>query len=246
MPWSSNSSGTPTYTTGPILFDRTTTFNQSRSMAFVPTARDRSSATTNPDPNSESRRTAINTYARGYAERVTVSTNSGLPWKWRRIVFLFKGSGLIIDNADQWYYERTTQGMARLQIPTKAGNDLALEQTIFAGALDIDWANRMDAPLDRSRIKVVSDVTRTLNPGNQTGMSRTFNNFYPMNHTLIYNDDEYGDNTAETYFSSVHPASCGDMYIVDYFSSMGLLEPLGTGTSQIAVQCEGRYYWHER
>lgn len=245
MPWSSNRNDTPSYTSGPILFDRTLSFNANRTMVFVPTARDRTIAGTS-DPNSEARRTATSTYARGYAERVTISTNSGLPWRWRRIVFMFKGTSLIADNADQFYYERTTQGMSRLQIPTKTANDVTMDQTIFQGSLDVDWASRMDAPLDRTRIKVVSDVTRTFNPGNQTGTSRTFNTFYPINHTLIYNDDEYGNDTLDVYFSSTHPASCGDMYIVDYFSSMALPEPLLSGTSQIAVQCEGRYYWHER
>lgn len=245
-PWSSNASNVTPSTNGPILFDRTTAFNDSRTMIFIPTARDRSIGNTNPDPNSESRRTATATFARGYAERITISTNSGLPWRWRRVVFMFKGSQFYQDGADQFYYERTLQGMTRLQIPTKTANQDIIDLICFQGSLGYDWANRVDAPLDRSRITVISDVVRTLNPGNQTGLTRTYNCFYPINKTLIYNDDEFGGDTSEAYFSSYTNQSCGDMYVMDYFSSMALPEPLQTGTSQIAVQCEGRYYWHER
>ena len=76
---------------------------------------------------------------------------------------------------------------------------------------------------------------------NDDATDRVYSIWHPMNHNLIYDEDEIGGKESMGSLSAMNRQSMGDYYIVDF------LEPaLIGGDDTITFNPEATLYWHER
>lgn len=222
---------------------------------FCPTARSlRTGGSSNNTVVEQAARTATRCYARGYSEHIRVQTSSAVPWMWRRICFTARGGSAFTtvaapDNPTvgaPTTYSDTSVGMSRAAV-NQAVNAMpativAQQSVLFKGALNRDWFDQLIAPVDNSRVKVFSDKTYKLHTGNQSGYFGEKKLWYPMNSTLVYDDDESGQDEFTSYLSTDATIGMGDYYIYDIF-----VAGVGAGaTDLLALTYNGTYYWHER
>lgn len=187
-------------------------------------------------------RTATTCYMRGIAHSDYMVTNSGIAWLHRRVAFTAKGlqTSLIGNLGAGWQPQlETSNGYVRLQPWITAPGPI--DDIVFKGAPNIDWDDRVIAPIDNSRITVKSDVTRRITSGNQSGNIVCRKTWYPMNSNLVYDDDERGGNKNDWPYSSTAKAGMGDYWILDLF------QPAGGGSGDtMSWRSEATLYWHER
>lgn len=201
----------------------------------------------------ESARQRQTTFSVGYKERLQVDVLGGGVWKWRRVVFTYKGRSLY-DQDTLWivpYYNKvvdpTGHGVDMVRAIAQPTLDQAahIRSVLWDGFEGGDWGSEFTAKVDTSRITPMYDRTVTLNPGNESGMSRTFRQWYPTRKNLVYDDDE--DDTAPTDGGS--PVSVtgkpgmGDLYVYDIVYNA---VPATGGNQALTFNPEGTYYWHER
>lgn len=192
----------------------------------------------------ESNRERQSTYSRGYKERVTVATQTGASWAWRRIVFTFKGNDFYSTTGSQRpWQDLSNLGMARFVMSLSGTQYISVRDLLFDGQEGIDWLSQLTAKVDTTRVKLLSDTTIRINPGNEDGHYKTYRFWTPTNKTLMYDDDEGGPLGENTYQSTGGRIGMGDLYVYDYVS---LVVPSATGTPSLSFSPEGTYYWHER
>lgn len=202
----------------------------------------------------EASRTATTCYMRGLSEHIRVYTTSGLPWFWRRICFTSKGTdpfqGPDEDDTPTLqslpWFDDNARGMERLflnqninNMPETIGQQQAV---IFKGALGVDWSDPIIAHADTSRISVKFDKTWTIKSGNAVGTHTEKKLWHPMNHNLVYDDDQSGEDQISQYISTTSKAGMGDYYIYDIFSPL----PGGQDGDRLIIRANSTLYWHEK
>ncbi|AXB22639.1 capsid protein [Lepus americanus faeces associated genomovirus SHP11] len=198
-------------------------------------------------------RTSSTIFAKGLSERMRIQTSSGLPWFHRRVCFTTKGPNAfnVINSTDTptvpWApYLDTSNGIERPMInldinamPGTLGSQYGL---LFKGRQGVDWNDTIIAPLDTARVTVKYDKTWTLQSGNANGVIRERKLWHPMNHNVVYDEDEDGEVQGTSYYSVDSKAGMGDYYVVDFFQAgVG-----GTSTDLISVNASSTMYWHEK
>lgn len=215
---------------------------------WCPTARDNTQTNAGLPGNvfTPATRTATNCFMRGLKESIEVQTSTGLPWQWRRIVFCAKDPQYFSPAVAP--YLETSNGYARLLYKNTGGsaNDQLLKNNlrtiVFKGSINSDWSDILNAPIDTARIDLKSDVTTIISSGNSNGKLRKFDRWYPMNKSLVYDDDESGGGESPSVYSVQDKRGMGDLYIWDIFvSGIG-----GTSSDQITFDPAATLYWHER
>ncbi|QSX73077.1 capsid protein [Delphin genomovirus 2] len=194
-------------------------------------------------------RTSQTCFMRGLKEKISIRTDTGAPWRWRRIAFTYKGDTLYSTEAGQnrlmSYFKDTgtnQSGMARIAT-TWTQSPPAFDELcriLFKGTRNLDWDNEFIAPTDTARVKIVYDKTTTIQAGNEAGVYRTYSRWHGMNKNLVYDDDEEGTTEGLRRFSVEGPAGMGDYYIFDFFQSNGNAE------DQLALSYNSTLYWHEK
>lgn len=211
---------------------------------FMPSAR-----TQGFDTIGESNRERQLTYSVGYKETVEVNVLGGGVWKWRRLVFAYKGSSLY-DGDVTWtdpFYDKSTDpkvcDMVRLigQPTTDQANEI--RRIIWDGHEGIDWSSEFTAKVDTSRITPLYDRTFTFNPRNESGYSRTFKFWHRTGKNIVYDEDEDVRSSGGSYVSVKGKPGMGDVYVYDL---MYLAVPAASGDAAVTWNPEGTYYWHER
>lgn len=200
------------------------------------TARDRGTSS-GSDATASSVRERDAVYMRGLKESIIMSTNSAASWRWRRICFTVKGVPLGTGVATE-----TNSGWTR-QLWNRAGTAFSgvVASLIFRGTQGVDWQDVFVAKVDTNNIKVCYDRLRTLSSGNQVGKFFRDKRWYPMNKTLVYQNDEAGEGESNEFFSTNGRAGMGDYYIVDYIDCATL-----NSADTLKFQPEATLYWHER
>lgn len=188
---------------------------------------------------------------RGVKENIRLELQTNHAYLWRRICFTFVGSELITDLTDGTQYalwQETTAGFVRAVtqlLPSIAPtltlwNQLA--DVLFKGQVNQDWTELITAPLDNSRVVPRYDKTVRLTTGNDVGKMLDVKRWHPMNHNLVYNDDEAGGTKITPYLSVNTRRSMGDYYIIDIFDT----GTTGDGADTLTYTPEATLYWHER
>lgn len=237
---------------GPALINGNTSTDVSVTtpnvMLWCATARDLTNNTGVLNPRSiESARTSTTPYMVGLRESIEIQTNDGVPWQWRRICFTYKGTlpGASSTSLFASYWE-DSDGFKRIST-TPAGdrNGGALYDLfflIFAGQNASDWTDPMIAKLDRTRISVMYDYTRTIAAGNESGMIRRYNLWHKMGKTLAYDDDESGASMTTNYKSVDSKVGMGDYYVLDFFRS----RQAAPTSTRMVFNPSSTLYWHEK
>jgi len=215
------------------------------------TARDLDDAAGVPNTTSqEASRTATTCFMRGVKEKITIQSSSAIPWRWRRIcfsikdvVFLGSSSGAI-EAYNGWL--ETSNGVARPWSNNMINNQTALQvlqqEILFLGVSGVDWSDWMNAKVDTRKVDLHSDVTRNIQSGNQSGVMRTYNLWYPMNKNVVYNDDQRGGKEDTSPFSVTDKRGMGNYIIYDIFEA----HATQTTADLLQVKSETCLYWHEK
>jgi len=188
-------------------------------------------------------RTATTCFMRGLSEKIELQVTDGLPWQWRRVCFTAKGLqtqltvggtfGLAIENSN---------GFQRVVNQVTGTNRDAIESVLFKGQKNVDWFDEVVAPLDNSRVTIKYDKTITIASGNEDGCIRKYNRWMPMNHNLVYDDDEDGGGEAADQYSVQGKAGMGDYFILDYFRP----RDGSSSDNHLSFSPQATLYWHEK
>lgn len=234
-----NPVGGTTFTSNPSVL----VGNQQYVLPWICTARDLSNAAGGANILiNRSERTSNICYMRGLAENIRIQTTNGMPWQWRRVCFTFKADNIFsLATSTMPLYNETNPGGWRRSVSNWA-NQSALPELMFRGRQNVDWNDYYSAPLDTSRISVKYDKIRTIAAGNEEGTVRTYKMWHPMNHNLVYDDEENGDGELGNYISVGGKAGMGDYYVVDFF----LARTGATTSDQLSFNPEATLYWHEK
>nr|QXN75680.1 MAG: capsid protein [Genomoviridae sp.] len=214
---------------------------------FVPSARQ-----LNVGSAGESGRERQTTFSVGYKERVQVDVIGGGVWKWRRVVFAYKGVTLYDQGDPTWtvpFHNKAIdpQGSDMVRLIGQPTTDQAqfLRAVIWDGTEGIDWTSEFVAKVDTSRVTPLYDRTITFNPRNESGYSRTFRLWHPTRKNIVYNEDEEGGapDAFGSYTSVIGRPGMGDLYVYDIVYNV---IPSASGSTTLNFTPEGTYYWHER
>lgn len=193
------------------------------------------------DLDSTSARGNSKIYWRGVKERLELATQSGAAWRWRRIIFEVKNIPItgLVSNVE------TSAGFNRAMVEMSGDGPAplrnSLEALIFQGAVGVDWQSVFNAKVDGNRVRVIADKMRHLQSGNDRGRFYTFREWIPMNKTMVYDDDEVGDDKASSSFASTGRSGMGDVYVYDMFQCLTT-----DAINQLSFFPQTTLYWHER
>lgn len=207
----------------------------------------------NSIPVNSPSRSATTCYMKGLSEHLRIQTSSGVPWFHRRICFTSKGispfnTSSSSDSPAVTFspFLDTSNGIERpwlnTQINTMPVTQTAMWSLLFKGTVGKDWDDLILAPVDSSRLTIKFDKTWTMQSGNTNGVVRERKMWHPMNHNLVYDDDESGDGEVPAYLSVDSKAGMGDYYVVD------IIQP-GTGATSsdfLQIGANSTLYWHEK
>jgi hypothetical protein len=195
---------------------------------------------------------------RGLKENVRIQTLSGHAWQWRRICFRFKGTRLFewVDGSGlteylALYRETSQHGFVRYCPKVEGAGIFQSDNAVwintvsnlFRGRFNNDWTDAMTAPTDNRIMDIVYDKVRTIQSGNENGITRNYKLWHPMNKNLVYADEENGGGKDQSFLSTHSKQGMGDYYVFDIFSPA----PGGTnGADDLSFSPEATLYWHER
>lgn len=206
-------------------------------LVWCATARDRISNSSNP--TADSVRESQTCYMRGLKEHLRLSTNTATSWLWRRICFTSKGLyqalGTSADSVE------TSNGWVRAlmdQSGTPFGS--AIVNSMFAGTVNVDWADTFTAATDSTNVKIMYDRTVTINSG-VAGVIRDRKMWHAMNHNLVYGEDENGEGETPARYSTLGRPGMGDYYVVDFIASNST-----SSSDTLTFATEATLYWHEK
>lgn len=188
-------------------------------------------------------RTSEVIYAVGLKERITVETNNGTSWQWRRICFIAKDDFDSVDPDTADYFRRTSSGMVRLMRAESSAQ--YWQDRLFDGARNVDWLDPITAPTNPKQFTIKYDRTRTIRSGNDSGVRRTISLWHPMRHNIQYQQEQDGENMFESSVSATGRAGMGNYYVCDIFRKAGPNEQ-DDDLSTLTVTPESVFYWHEK
>jgi hypothetical protein len=204
----------------------------------------------------DSVRTARSVYLKGLSETYRVEVFNA-PWQWRRIVFRTKDRFIGANAQSPTYATPAIGGFASSNVRmvgqglttpgqpafTFEGQTTAvpIEGIVFKGATGVDWVNPFNAPIDKQRIKLLSDQKFRVASGNESGAAKIKKFYTPLNTTITYDDDEAGVEQFTSGFAS-DSDKWGNVYVLDIFwneagDDASLNDMLWTANSTM--------YWHE-
>lgn len=234
-----------TGTAGPILITPEEVGGGFNSL-FIPSARRLFT-----DPSSYGRN-ANTIFVRGYKDRVNVTVSGGATWTWRRTVFTLKGSILrdfFTDNSQGEQYDGLGDGAGNAPARTIGPMDdniaTLIRSVIYRGTQEVDWYDPYTAAIDNTRVTLLSDKTMTINPGNESGRTRTYRFWQPINKNLTYSSYETDQTDVSSPYSVDSKLGCGDIYVFDQVRRETPSSSTNIPT-QLRFSPEGTFYWHER
>jgi len=221
-------------------------------LGWICTARDNTNLPGVPaGPFDKSSRLSTTCFMRGLKEKILIETETNAPFVWRRILFTFTGQEILRDQLSDdvatLFAEVAPQGYVRATTSIQVGSTSPtpflranLVNILFRGVEGIDWSDIIDAPIDNTRVTLLSDNKVNVNSGNDVGVLKRYNRWHPFNKNLVYNDDENAGGRNASFLSANTRASMGDVYVIDMFA-------LATGVANtVGFSAESALYWHER
>lgn len=195
-------------------------------------------------------------FIKGFKDSYSITSNSGVPWRHRRIVFsvrnnlIFRtqdetpGSGggfrwtPILQNGGDYY-----RNMIDISYNSYASVRDYLISFLFEGDIGKDWSSYTNAKVATKRLTLHSDRTVLLNAGSERGVTRFTRRYDSFNKNMYYDTDEIGsDEKGSIPFASNSVHGLGDVYIVDLFTPHGF----GNAGDRLMVDTQSTFYWHEK
>lgn len=201
-------------------------------------------------------------YWKGFSEIFNITTDTSDPFKWRRIVFQLEGGPAATGLPENLYVARRAdfdleQPLAgdtafptnpfpidyifryrRAMIPMNDTESGILFSGLFQGQAGIDYTDFLTARVD-NRIKVLSDITRSITSGNDSGIMKTYKMYTPLNKTMRYADAESGTIDASNGYASMN-SPLNDVYVMDYY------QQLNNAPNTMVIRSQAKIFWHEK
>lgn len=192
---------------------------------FSPTARQYENS---DDPTDRSRQIV---YWKGVREIGNLTTDTSVPWEWRRIVF--EAKALRVNEA----HGLTSNGYRRVTAPF---GDLPTLNIIFEGAATSDRSRLMDGKVDTNLVKLHYDKKVVLRSGNDGIHYHNYKHYFPLNANMYYADDESSDSMISSNWCSNTRKGMGNIFIIDLFRCVS------SGNHQLKWTPGATVYWHEK
>jgi len=189
-------------------------------------------------------------YYRGVKDAITVRTTGSSAWRWRRIIFNFKGPipGVDMDRTLAFFDVNNRERYQRVAVALPFASVAALYSTVFRGLgindLTVspqDWLDPITAPIDTTRITTKYDKVFQVRSGNDSGVVKTYPLWHGINKNIVYNDKEIGGNLSPSYVSTTGKPGMGDLYIMDII--IGNSDDEAEHLDWIPTST---VYWHEK
>lgn len=246
-----DNTGTPGTAGAPAVL----TGDRAWEFAFCPSARSMLPDTVTPEIAihvGENSRRSTATYSVGYKERVTLETNTGANWMWRRIVFTLKNLDVMQSFPAETLFNRITTvapypGYVRsmYDYSTDSNARFNLYYHLFQGSIGADYQDIFNAPVNTNRVRKIYDRVIPVGSGNNAGHWKQKRFWHPVRKMLYYNEKEGGDHkvtyTYGGHFNDGEYHGTGDLWVVDMFACAN-----GKSTDSMNFLPQGTYYWHER
>lgn len=223
--------------------------NRAATILWCPTARQYSSTQTgNPTQLS-----SANPYYVGLKENLRIDTNSGRPWRHRRICFSSRGDEAFQSTVPNpgsvpWdpYVQDATVGYVRpyYDLSTSAAFTPLVSEinnNVFRGTINADWDSRIDAIVDTDRVNVHFDKLWVIRPTTTVGSSVTRKLWHPMKKTLFYDQDEEGKVENVQKWATLGKKGMGDYFVLDIFDCFA-----GSASDALSIGGDSVLYWHEK
>lgn len=219
---------------------------------WCPSARELRAIFENDRSTVPSGREETTVFAVGLKEKISILTNSGQPWRWRRIVFTNKGPLPLGEQFEGSRVYSTTTDVTgrdtyfRTLSPLPVNSITPLVEYLFKGQGDgglgiQDWTDIMTAPVDTTRIKTMHDHVTRIQSGNASGVMKTYSRWHPVRKNIVYGDEEIGNQMLSSFFSTNSRPGVGDIYVMDIFTSLS-----NAASDQLSFTPTASWYWHEK
>lgn len=182
-----------------------------------------------------------NCYMVGLKEMSHFETGTDAPWEWRQIIFAAKGLGSL-PSTDSYVAYNETFGYMRGMRQMAPGYKDIVNGVLFKGTEGVDWVGLMNAPVDRTRVTVLSDRLRQIRSGNGRPAFRQYKDWLPLKKTIMYDDDERGSAKQSSRWSVTSKIGLGDVFVVDFFRTVGTAVP----ADLLQWRSNMTFHWHER
>lgn len=179
-------------------------------------------------------------FLRGFKERFWVQTGA-TPLIHRRVVFWAQ----ITPASARPLIEPATNSPPTYYRPfTEIQGDSQLMEYLFQGDAGTEYESLYwpAARLDRRKVMVISDTTKTTNPGNDTGTQKLYSTWVGVNRRLRYPDEEIGSGEISEPWAAPSPWQRGNLFIMDIFTQ-GFQPPAVGESASFCTQ--STVYWHE-
>lgn len=204
----------------------------------------------------DSTRTAQRVFLKGLSETYRVEIQNG-PWQFRRIVFATKDryvggdtfsatfntdniSGLNTAN-NRIIGQGAAAGQPKIALLAAPTTQIDIQDIVFKGLRGVDWTNVFLAPVDRTRVKLISDQKFRISSGNDSGAAKVKKFYTPINKMMTYDDEEVGLGQVGSGWSS-DSQGIGNIYVMDVFWN----EVGGDQTDDTMTwNTNATLFWHE-
>lgn len=203
---------------------------------------------------------------KGFSDHLMMQSTTSDPWKWRRIVFEVHAGGVSTGVPPSLYLGVGATDIDQIDPSTNSGaqpqNLVGLSGVLryyrqfsfltntqmndflgglFGGTVGFDFnsGQYMTARCQNENIKIHSDVTRSINSGNDSGVMKSYKSYIPLNKSMRYAGNEVGNLTSSTFYAA--PKSpLGDVYVCDLFTQ------LNDAPGSLRITGQSCAYWHEK
>jgi len=199
-------------------------------------------------------RSATRPFYIGLSETYSLYPNDNSMWFWRRIVFSTKrnyGQEISPTAASQIGVEASDGATTQRPMRDISGDASVINygqmytniaEDVFEGIYTTDWQNPIQAHLDRTKVSVISDKRRTITSHNDVARPAVIKAYVPINKTVVYGDEENGNNMSTSPVSVTSKSGMGNIYVLDFFHCPA---PVGD-TTRLNITSQSTMYWHEK
>lgn len=200
------------------------------SIGWCPTARYRSA-----DENQRNRATV---YMKGIAENILLTTNSDVPWVWRRIVF--RTTDIYSQFASLDTNDTTLKTYYRNMNVDQTQNPVVVED-LLTGYNGTDWVDPLNGKVNTQKYVVLEDKVRMITTASTRGVFKKIKKYYGINKNFTYDDEENGGGESSSPWGVMDTSRGGNVYIFDMIRSASAV-----AGSNVTLRVQSTLFWHEK
>lgn len=200
------------------------------SIGWCPTARYRSA-----DENQRNRATV---YLKGIAENILLTTNTDVPWVWRRIVF--RTTDIYSQFASLDTNDATLKTYYRNMNVDQTQNVVVVDD-LLTGYNGTDWVDPLNGKVNTQKYTVLEDKVTMITTASTRGVFKKIKKYYGINKNFTYDDEENGGGENSSPWGVMDTTRGNNVYIFDMIRSASAV-----AGSNVTLRVQSTLYWHEK